>query len=1091
MGVVFLLFCTSHVKADNAAMQCYLFLPMDLDETWKQCDEFYMLFPKPEDQLFQMSDWGDSGGAKYKSKYGVQLRYVADDEEVQRMAKKSAEEGNYDWLEGLEDNMVGVWTAINPKGQAFGYHYTTELVESITPPDTLYMKLACGKTLEVQTECQNRQFGFEWAETYWKGSFCGFTGECEEGSSCVQINPYIFKCMEDTEIAEKQIEEKSVVKQGETPKTYPWDNCYWSRKCAVEGYQCFRNKRWTQYARCLPAGTCPKARGRDRLKSTWGVDDPSQLTPQTVQRRLLSHPEKTGLTGPWSPKVRGEEKRRRLRECLHDNVEAWSLGDAFDSLESAFGPSSHVNMVSKIAKGDCSEHFDTNDPMGGSQGEKETGTQTNGGSKQPLRGFDFEDAMKGDFFKTHEMDLQLDDFVGWDWLDQKMWQENGGHEGWDCDRPWGPVATKEDGADDVWECRKKANDVGYNPWEVCPESKSERNRRRVRRLQKEDPDRHRRLQSMSFDNIELATAFGNAALTTAEADALAELPAPPEAKEDKPCAYELEREWAPEKIVGWELVCAPLYIFAPVLESGPGFIMSPKANWGPVVAFGPEVYLGTAWSGAPKVNLGFELAAAPEIVYAPYIVNGVEIIMAPEVVVIPYILYGTEVVLTPTTHAPDILEDVWYERTEFPPSKLKRYADRGVFQGKGKPIQKDVKPVYEGKYAVKPYEMNEGIDEGASPDMEGEAAEEEESLSGQFIEKSTTTTTTTTTTKPSYDIKGGIEAFKSYDYSKEDGKRVGPPGGGSMAEAEGGGESPVTEAEGRPCKFKKGEFCLDEYGGEGGGEGGGVVSGRGPRQPNDYVTWLYDDKLNFDQLVIDVRNTEIPPAPIPPKLAESLGIRKNPRLGAFFTVEAKNEVECSQYELDANGQRNGKIHVFKVLPRDLRVLAGKLEPGCVFPYPSDIIRDIPNLPKAAYPAIAAMEGLENLLPPQMKIAINSIFSFGAVLAGGRLPDPISWLESFQQETNPEGNKMEAKNSERQADGSVNWLKAFDIAAKNTPAEVIKTLPSFLKNGTRFTDSFRMMQEGLKGKGPLLSPDWLDGALKDFDKTMKTIPSMFG
>ena len=66
---------------------------------------------------------------------------------------------------------------------------------------------------------------------------------------------YLRRC-----VANEEVTADMRVLPGKERPVWPWDNCFYSRTCAVEGYQCFVNTRWDEYARCMPADECPRPR---------------------------------------------------------------------------------------------------------------------------------------------------------------------------------------------------------------------------------------------------------------------------------------------------------------------------------------------------------------------------------------------------------------------------------------------------------------------------------------------------------------------------------------------------------------------------------------------------------------------------------------------------------------------------------------------------------------------------------------------------------------------------------------------------------------------------------------------------------------
>jgi len=98
-----------------------------------------------------------------------------------------------------------------------------------------------------------------------------------------------------------------------------------------------------------------------------------------------------------------------------------------------------------------------------------------------------------------------------------------------------------------------------------------------------------------------------------------------------------------------------------------------------------------------------------------------------------------------------------------------------------------------------------------------------------------------------------------------------------------------------------------------------------------------------------------------------------------------------------------RVQVFFIVPYDFR--NGKVfSANCTIPYPSDVLRDVPHMPRHALKAIQVLEGLENLIPPFVKIAGLQALSFGEVVGEGQIPDLGLWLKEWTAEV--QGGKRE-------------------------------------------------------------------------------------
>jgi len=694
--------------------------PEDVSVVTK-CPEMKVLFPENKARAFKMTTGGDDeSGTKWAHfedyESGAKLSYVEDDSELQEAILESAKNNDTTWLAKVNENMAGMWLFTGPDGSPLASHYTWDLLERAVPPEKMHLVTVCEeeqggdgggekskalKTHEFDMHCKNWEYE-EHIELGWEGSPCTWMGKCDDDMLCVKKHQFLAQCM-----LPEDVPEDAEIIDGPTP-TWPWDNCYWSKTCAVEGYQCFRNDRWKTYARCMPADICPKPRGKDIFevqKEELGVRRLQDLTFQRVQRKLLEKPEKFGYPASWQGE-KGVHKRRRLSACMEKHGKEQGLGSLSDLAgQGHFHGASHVAAAQAILEDPECQAMDFS--------EQEAVPSENVELK-----FD-------QMFSLENMDL------GWDWLDEKLYQENGGSEGWDCENPLGPVASVETGALSEREARVQAHKRGWRPWEVVPEGREERRRRR--RLQEEK----RRLQaenglgSFPFRSIEALQEhehthggdgmfFSDPAMHQ-DPDGL---PHPPDEEEHSHtnCGDVPHGHWAPEKNIAFELVCAPHYVWAPVYSVSPTFHLAPDFVWGPVFIAAPEVILAPHANWAPKVMLAPAVICAPEFTFAPKVILGGEYILAPENIFLPLVLAGVEIVLTPTTVAPDIFADWVLDSKNTKESKVKRFDEKNwkPKESKGpkefcsKYAKKEEKEECEKELKEKEKEEHEGVIDPAS-----------------------------------------------------------------------------------------------------------------------------------------------------------------------------------------------------------------------------------------------------------------------------------------------------------------------------------------------------------------------------------------
>uniref|UniRef100_A0A0G4H1Y3 Uncharacterized protein n=1 Tax=Chromera velia CCMP2878 TaxID=1169474 RepID=A0A0G4H1Y3_9ALVE len=834
----FALLAGRHASGDSV-MDCVLHPPEDAKE-YESCPSFYKLFPKNESQKFSMSP--GPNGQYYENKSSrVGLSHFEDEERVQAVMSESVKAQDNTYIAKLFSDMSGMWLFSDENGDAVGAHYTFDLLEANLPPEEMHVLMPCKKTAVLKMECKP----FDWLpllEVGWKDSACTWTGVCEEEAmECRKITPYFSKCLpaedfneDDTfkgkpqslngassetetgkEGGEKNSTSKATYKKVTGPEAvWPWDNCYFSGQCAVEGYQCFKNTRWPLFAQCMPAESCPRPRGKDTLKlqEVWGVDKASDMTPQKMVRRLLEHPDKTGYPAEW----RGENgalKRRRLKECAEKNSEVGSLASA----NFAYKAEDHVKAVQSVFS-KCGDEY-----------------------------FDF--AKVDEVEQPKVLDLDLSDVLdldkidlGWDWMDEKLYEEAGGSEGWDCDNPLGPEASSDTGALKRDEARVTAWKMGLDPWETVPETKTSR-RRRLQQIE---------VASSTFKGLQATQYQGEDTYFAESNPDVYDLPPPPKEKEysyfkKKMCGDVPYHSWAPDKNLAFKLMCAPLYTWAPNILLAPGFYFAPKFTWAPAITLAPETILAPKGVWAPLIQTGPTVVAAPLWVFAPKIVLGGQFVFAPENVFIPFMVAGVETVLAPLNVIPDIFADWVFKRTDFGESKVKRFDDK-IFKASDKKFIADkLDPVF------------------------------------TFIEE------------------------------------------------------------------------------------------------------------------VDSKVGDVPlPLPLSEEKAKKIGLRKSLTLGAFFYSAIGLKVVCPRYRVDKDKKplEPLSVKVFYYEPRDTRLKKDeeeKLSDQCVVPYPSDVLRDLPHLPKEAIYAIKAFEIAENLIPKPVKVAANQILTFSTILAEGKLPDVQKWL----------------------------------------------------------------------------------------------------
>eukprot|EP00919_Chromeraceae_sp_WS-2016_P068958 GHVR01163289.1.p1 GENE.GHVR01163289.1~~GHVR01163289.1.p1 ORF type:complete len:550 (+),score=168.10 GHVR01163289.1:54-1652(+) len=164
-------------------------------------------------------------------------------------------------------------------------------------------------------------------------------------------------------------------------------------------------------------------------------------------------------------------------------------------------------------------------------------------------------------------------------------------------------------------------------------------------------------------------------------------------------------------------------------------------------------------------------------------------------------------------------------------------------------------------------------------------------------------------------------------------------------------------------------------------------------------------KVKVDTVVSNIADIPIPfpnDSKIISKTRSVFKLRKIEKLGQFFMTSIGFSVVCPR-KMDTyhpNNTVTESILIFYVEPR-LRRLEEEHEihihPECVVPYPSDILRAIPHLPKHAQKAIDLFETVENKINPKAKIAANAAFSFTQLVGEGHIPDGEEWLSKWNNQ----------------------------------------------------------------------------------------------
>uniref|UniRef100_A0A0G4HWM4 Uncharacterized protein n=1 Tax=Chromera velia CCMP2878 TaxID=1169474 RepID=A0A0G4HWM4_9ALVE len=1213
------------------AMKCHVYPPPE-DESEKllrECSVFRKLFPTNEAIAYSLVGSENQHQLYLNREHMLKITYHEENEDfIEEEIKRSAEEGTMEYLRVFSENVMGVWSFSSERtGEALGFHYTTEMIESIVLPETLHLNLGCEHKVTLKTICKLNEWDSH-IEAGWEKFPCTYMGDCDDDCLCVEVSMYLKQCMKKEDVTP----EMRVVK-GPQP-VWPWDNCYFSRTCAVEGYQCFLNDRFKHYARCLPEGTCPKPTGREHIENmaTFGVRRLAEVTPQVFQRTVLEDPDKVGWPSEWSGPRGAEqrERRRRLIECVHehsvnesknvyksqskrraleqaqrrqrrlfenvnvnqtedsysettvsvaeetaeeentaqqtshslraggssvpsdveadaenekcslptdksDNVTGNTEGkreasssplcdmlteensDSTESKESetaapaerrrvtgretfptvdssvsspssspssddlpslaSFGmsemegawnhaPSEHVNVVHSLLGGKCSDLFmdflqppqlNTEEGKGeertfeGSSSE-EAGEQGGGGTFIGLDGLlsgAFSDAEKKGA-GSHEQgnpddpfNLNFLDFFDDGWLDKKLRRENGGSEGWQCEEPWGPMASVETGAIPRADARLLAFDEGLDPWEVVPEVKEERRRRRLR-------ERRRRLLQLAEEGEakgkgkgkrkdRMGGGKGNSTEDERSSRALRKKRRrrrrrlrykKAKAKEEKeeevsePSSDESDFEGAEGMREEIEEEEEEYSSDESDFEGAEGGEEEEEEYSSDESDFEGAEGVGEEEEGEEEESSeeeeGMEGSAAKQASFD--------------------FLEGFGPAGFSFSSAESLREEEAYAALPRPPESEED--GKTPCEGGGSPPSYAPEKVAGFSLDCAPQIVfAPNFESGPSINLAPSG-----NWAVQFEWAPDCNTAPSMVFGPAFRVGPvllmAVENIFTPTFGAEIAVALAPvnvflP---AFIAAAGVVATPATVL---PDIFENWVFATTDF---------------GPSKlkrfddlpvvgPKENVTDLAAITGNSFAPAVELsaKIEEIPvDNPFPEKVLKKLGIRKSLTLGAFFvTAFGDIGIVCPRtIEKDVDFPwRVGTVRVFAVEPLDVRRQdEGRLvlSENCVVPYPSDVLRDIPHLPKEAIVAIRAFEKIENKIPPHVKIALNQLLAFGTVIAEGRKPDVRTWLREFGEATAGK----DLLEGQEGAGRPLSWSRGLKIAADKTPAEVLARIPRF-------------------------------------------------
>uniref|UniRef100_A0A0G4HDG7 Uncharacterized protein n=1 Tax=Chromera velia CCMP2878 TaxID=1169474 RepID=A0A0G4HDG7_9ALVE len=1068
------------------AMKCHVYPPPE-DESEKllrECSVFRKLFPTNEAIAYSLVGSENQHQLYLNREHMLKITYHEENEDfIQEEIRRSAEEGSMEYLRVFSENVMGVWSFSSERtGEALGFHYTTEMIESIVLPETLHLNLGCE-------------------------------------------HKYLKQCMKKEDVTP----EMRVVK-GPQP-VWPWDNCYFSRTCAVEGYQCFLNDRFKHYARCLPEGTCPKPTGREHIENmaTFGVRRLAEVTPQVFQRTVLENPDKVGWPTEWSGPRGAEqrERRRRLIECVHEHSvteskHVYKSQSKRRALEQAQRRQKRLFENGNVNQTEDSHNETTVSVAEETGGEGKTEKKRShslraGGSSVPS---DVEE-----YAETEKCSLPTD----------KSDNVTGNIEG-EKDDPSNPLCdmlTEED-SDST-----ETNAVTQS------ETAAHAGRSRVTGRETAVTEVPLVDSSVSSPSSSSSSSSGPLSLSLASLDVsemegasrgawnhapsehvdvvhsllggkcstlFMDFLQPPQLNEEGEGERERTEEGSLSEEAG-EQRDKGTFIGLDGLLSGAFSDADKKSHekGNPEDRFNLNFldFFDDGWLDKKlrRENGGSEGWQCDE----PWGERATV-----ETGAIPRAearLLAFDEGLDPWEVVPEVKEERRRRRLRERRRRLLQLAEEGEVRGKkrrkdrvrggnGNSTEDDFLEGFgspgfslssaeslreEKAYAALP-RPPESEGDGKTPCKGGGSPPSyaPEKVVGFALDCAPAITFAPYfQSGPSVDLapsgNWAVEFWFATSFSTASSMvfapefRVGP----SLLTAPVNVFAPDFGAAVAATLAPLNIFLPSFF------AGAGVIATPRSVLPDIFENWVFattdfgPSKLKrFDDLPVvgpkenvkdlaaitgkitapatklSAKIAEIPiDNPFPEKVLEKLGIRKSLTLGAFFsTAFGDTGIVCPRIiEKDVDFPwRVGTVRVFAVAPLDeRRQEEGRLvlSEDCVVPYPSDVLRDIPHLPKEAIVAIRAFEKIENKIPPHVKIALNQLLAFGTVIAEGRNPDVRTWLREFGEAT--AGKDL----LEGQEGGGrpLSWSRGLKIAADKTPAEVLARIPRFFPQTGRLHD----------------------------------------
>uniref|UniRef100_A0A0G4HW92 Uncharacterized protein n=1 Tax=Chromera velia CCMP2878 TaxID=1169474 RepID=A0A0G4HW92_9ALVE len=703
-----LTFLAVSASADESGFHCNLLFTEEIKQLGDsgQCDAIKTLFPTTDVQRYWLIGHGEGSSVFFGSESSTNwLALQADDSEAAaKVASGASTPGaTFDYL---ENPVGGKWVFMSETGDVIASANPSPTMDGLSVPPEDGTWDICGQKVKMVMPClvgeqpTHSEAGFEEAP-------CTYLGDCDEGLVCVELNMFQRQC-----VTPSRLPEGAKVVSGPQPAG-PYDNCFFApedNKCAVQGFTCYKNSQWENYAQCRPTGDCPRTPSASAAQYLRRQNPLGEQTPAgsgTVYNAVGAAEDAAKiedalkgrrLAGAASDKAVGYKHRplymkgmsiqsvtRKLSEL--ESFHHWQRSEkrrrlAKEGRRLGGGPEDTPNERRRRLQ-ECvrvavenADKADSN--LGSLPSSFGSSAHTMPGVRVTSHGrvevecegewLDFSEVstgMRAEYFGTIEDSNDLDDdalaLVAESETEEDGSIDIGWTYGWDCDAPMG---NGDNGLDRV-EARQVLDNEGVDPYYAVPENDEEMQAAQVQSLQ-------------LLDGWAAPSGMGGSSSVAAAPVAP---PAEPARRPGFPgrstkCSPDIPTySGAPGRNYGFTHACAPTIGLSPGSTQGVKIFLTPTAGLAPDFHPGVTIYVGNFITLSPAWMSGFRYFSAPILRMSGTWTSGVSIQFAPVVTLTPFATFGTATSFAPFLHLPNIFEDWLFRRTPLPPSKVKRFTD--------------------------------------------------------------------------------------------------------------------------------------------------------------------------------------------------------------------------------------------------------------------------------------------------------------------------------------------------------------------------------------------------------------------------------